>query len=74
MKYLSRLGGVLTTTPESGPGTTPEGQFDWGGFLPNDNGGARRQAQCGQQSHVERKGRSLPDCETDRSSRRESGA
>ena len=40
----------------------PGGQFDWGGFLPNSNGGVRRYTQCGQQSHVERKGRSVPHC------------
>ena len=51
----------------------PGGQFDWGGFLPNSNGGVRRYTQCGQQSHVERKGRSVPNCERDISSRRESG-
>ena len=51
----------------------PGGQFDWGGFLPNSNGGVRRYTQRGQQSRVERKGRSVPHCERDISSRRESG-
>ena len=73
MKYRFQLGGVLTLIPSSGQGTMPEGQFDWGGFLPNSNGGVRRYTQCGQQSHVERKGRSVPNCEIDISNRRESG-
>ena len=48
------------------------GQFDWGGFLPKSNGGARRYSQHGQQPCVERIGKRVLDCETDRSSRYES--
>ncbi len=33
------------------------GQFDWGGLLPNGNGGAQRYPQPGRQSGFERKGR-----------------
>ena len=51
----------------------PGGQFDWGGFLPNSNGGVRRSAQHGRQPCAERKGRSGSDCDTDRWGRRESG-
>ena len=74
MKYQFRLGGLLTAAPGPGGGTMPEGQFDWGGFLQKGNGGARRQAQRGRKPRVERKGTSLPDCEADTPSRRESGA
>ena len=50
------------------------GQFDWGGRLPKDNGGAQRFAQNGWKSFAECKGTSELDCETDRSSRDESRA
>src|SRR5690606_3148194 len=63
--------------PNGGTGTylwtTAGGQFDWGGRLLKGNGGARRCPQRGRQSRVECKGRRAPDCETDGSSRRESG-
>ena len=62
----------LTLTHESGQGTVLGGQFDWGGLLQKSNGGVQRQAQNGWQSFVERKGRSLLDCERDTSSRDES--
>ena len=62
----------LTLFRESGKGTVSEGQFDWGGFLQNCNGGARRYTQNGWQSFVERKGISVLNCETDKSSRYES--
>src|SRR5579885_558433 len=56
-------------------GTVSGGQFDWGGRLPNGNGGAQRCPQAGWKSAVECKGRSRAlDCETDRSSRDESRA
>ena len=58
--------------PLSGSGTLHGGQFDWGGRLPNGNGGARRLAQTGRKSVVECNGISQPDCETDKSSRDES--
>ena len=50
------------------------GQFDWGGRLPKDNGGAQRFAQNGSKSFAEGKVTSELDCETDRSSRDESRA
>ena len=49
MKYRSCEDGRLTPPPESGAGTMPEGQFDWGGFLPNGNGGVRRSPRRGRQ-------------------------
>ena len=55
--------------PLSGSGTLRGGEFDWGGRLPNRNGGARRLAQGGRKSPVECNGISQPDCETDTSSR-----
>ena len=58
--------------PSSGAGTAHGGQFDWGGRLPKSNGGARWWAQTGRKSVVECNGISLPDCETDKSSRDES--
>ena len=60
--------------PLSGSGTVHGGEFDWGGRLPNSNGGARRFPQRGRQSRDECKGIREPDCETDRSSRDESRA
>ena len=53
-------------------GTVSAGQFDWGGFLPNGNGGARRYSQHGWQLCVERMGRRVLNCETNKSSRYES--
>ena len=53
-------------------GTVRAGQFDWGGFLPNCNGGALSWAQHGWQPCVERMGRRVLDCETNKSSRCES--
>ena len=50
------------------------GQFDWGGHLLKGNGGVRRLPQAGWQSAVEYKGIRQPDCETDGSSRHESGS
>ncbi len=58
--------------PLSGSGTMHGGEFDWGGRLPNRNGGARRLAQSGRKSVVEYKGKSALDCETNTSSRYES--
>ena len=72
MKYQSCESGILTSTRETGWGTVSEGQFDWGGFLPKSNGGARRYSQHGQQPCVERIGKRVLNCETDRSSRYES--
>ncbi len=53
-------------------GTLHGGQFDWGGRLPNGNGGARWWAQAGRTSVDECNGISPPDCENDSSSRDES--
>ncbi len=61
----------LTLTRESGQGTVLGGQFDWGGLLQKSNGGVQRQAQAGWQSVVERKSRSLLDCECYSTSRAE---
>ena len=58
--------------PETGSKTVYGRQFDWGGRLPKSNGGARWWAQSGRKSLVECNGISLPDCETDKSSRDES--
>ena len=59
---------------ESGQRTVSVGQFDWGGLLLKVNGGVQRYPQPGRQSGNERKGRRVLDCETDGSSRHESGA
>ena len=58
--------------PLSGVGTVLGGEFDWGGLLLKGNGGVQRYPQCGWQSHAERKGIRVLDCETHRSSRYES--
>ncbi len=60
--------------PLAGVGTVLGGQFDWGGRLPKGNGGVQRYPQHGWKSCVECKGRRVPDCETDGSSRDESRA
>ena len=72
LEYHPSRAGILT--PTSGRETVSGGQFDWGGCLLKGNGGAQRSPQRGRQSRVECKGIRGPDCETDRSSRRESGA
>ncbi len=61
----------LTLIRESGQRTLLGGQFDWGGLLQKSNGGVQRQAQSGWQSLVERKGKSLLDCECYGTSRAE---
>ena len=63
---------ISNLDPSSGSGTLHGGQFDWGGRLPNSNGGARWWAQAGRTSAVECNGISPPDCESDSSSRDES--
>ena len=73
MKYHPEYLSVLTVGRETGHGTVPGGQFDWGGRLPNCNGGVRRYPQAEWKPAVECKGIRVLDCETDRSSRRESG-
>ena len=46
-------------------GTVLGGQFDWGGRLPNGNGGAQRFVQYGRKSCSECKRRNEPNCDTD---------
>ena len=65
---------VLTLGPESGLGTVSGGQFDWGGRLPKDNGGAQRFPQADWKPAGECKGTRELDCETYKSSRDESRA
>ena len=52
--------------------TVSGGQFDWGGRLPNSNGGARWFPQADWKPAVECKGIRELDCESDGSSRYES--
>ena len=61
-------------TPITSRRTVLDRQFDWGGYLLKSNGGVQRFPQHGRQPCVEYKGIRELDCETDRSSRRESGA
>ena len=65
---------ILTNHHETGDRTVSGGQFDWGGRLPKSNGGAQRYPQNGWKPFEECKGRRVPDCETDKSSRDESRA
>jgi hypothetical protein len=74
MKHHPCCAWVLTPSREAGRWTVLSGQFDWGGLLPNSNGGAQRYPQPGWQSGTERKGRRVLDCETHSSSRCESRA
>ena len=64
IEYLTHLSGLGRTV--SG------GQFDWGGRLLKDNGGARRFPQNGWKSFEERKGRRELDCKSYNSNRDES--
>ena len=72
VKYHPYLTRVLTYSCESSWETMPDGQFDWGGYLQNCNGGVQRFPQRGWQSRVERKGIRELNCETYKSSRYES--
>ena len=72
LKYHPCYVSCLTVTRESGHGTVPGGQFDWGGLLLKGNGGVQRYTQRGWQSRVERKGISVLYCKTDMSSSYES--
>jgi hypothetical protein len=72
MEYHPYRAEILT--PMLNRRTVLDGQFDWGGYLLKSNGGVQRFPQHGRQSCVEYKGIREPDCKTDRSSRRESGA
>ena len=62
----------LTCRRETGGGTTPGGEFDWGGRLRKGIGGAQRFPQNGWKPFEERKGIREPDCDTDGWSRYES--
>ena len=72
--YHSSVTGILTWARETGQWTVSGGQFDWGGRLRKSNGGAQRYPQNGWKSFEECKGRRVPDCESDNSSRDESRA
>jgi hypothetical protein len=72
LKYHPEYDLALTLTLESGQRTVSVGQFDWGGLLLKSNGGVQRYTQPGWQSGVERKGRSVLNCEIHQSNRYES--
>ena len=72
--YHSFIIGILTRGREAGAETVSGGQFDWGGRLRKSNGGAQRYPQNGWKPFAECKGRRVPDCEIDKSSRDESRA
>jgi len=54
--------------------TVPVGQFNWGGSLLKDNGGAQRYPQSVWKSDDECKGIWMLDCEADKPSRTETWA
>ena len=66
------MNGISNPCLEAGAGTVLGGQFDWGGRLPNCNGGARSSPRGGWKSSYECKGKRELDCEKDISSRCES--
>ena len=66
------VNGVSNGGHEAGFRTMLGGRFDWGGRLPNSNGGARRSPHSGWESEHECKGTRGLDCKTDMSSRCES--
>ena len=66
------MNGISNPCLEAGAGTVLGGQFDWGGRLPNCNGGARRSPHSGWKSEHECKGTRRLDCEGDNPSRCES--
>ncbi len=72
LKYHPDVIAVLTLGHESGSGTVHGRQFDWGGLLPKCNGGVRRYAWRGRTSRCKCNGKSVLDCETDKSSSYES--
>ena len=71
VRYHSNKARILTLNREAGERTVSGGQFDWGGRLLNDNGGAQRFPQAGWKSAIECKGIRELDCETYKSSRME---
>ena len=72
--YHSFVTEILTMCSETWQWTVIGRQFDWGGRLPKSNGGAQRFPQNGWKPFEECKGRRVPDCESDNSSRDESRA
>ena len=68
------MNGISNPRPEAGGGTMLGRRFDWGGRLPNGNGGARRSPHSGWESLGECKGKRELDCERDISGRYESRA
>ena len=66
------MNGISNLSHEAGLGTMLGRRFDWGGRLPNCNGGARRSPHPGWESGRECKGKRRLDCEKDISSRCES--
>ena len=66
------MDGVSNPLPEAGAGTMLGGRFDWGGRLPNCNGGARRSPHPDWKPGRECKGTRRLDCEEDIPSRYES--
>ena len=65
MKYHPDCSGCLTRTAV----TLSGGEFDWGGRLPNSNGGAQRFPQPDWKPGVECNDIRELDCEIDRSNR-----
>ena len=63
------VNGISNPCLEAGAGTVLGGQFDWGGRLPNRNGGARSSPRGGWKSSCECKGKRRIDCERDTASR-----
>ena len=74
VKYHPYRTKVLILQSESTQRTVPGGQFDWGGSLLKDNGGAQWFPQGGRQSPVECKGIRELNCEADKPIRYESRA
>ena len=72
LKYQPGQVLTLTSSPESGRGTVPGRQFDWGGHLLKGNGGAQRFPQVEWKPTRECKSIRELDCETNMSSRDES--
>ena len=71
MGYHSFVTEIITMCSETWQWTVIGRQFDWGGRLLKSNGGAQRYPQNGWKPFEERKGRRMPDCESDNSSREE---
>ena len=68
------MNGISNRDLEAGCGTMLGRRFDWGGRLQKSNGGVQRFPQAGWKSAVECKRKRELDCETDGSSRHESGS